>query len=456
MVQEEILLAPELKDARGALEAVSCPSPIGEQRALALLVNFLDEPTEPYTRDEVREIIMDAANPDSVNAYVQEVSYGKAWLLGDVVDWITLPTNAEDCGSFFGVSTFGNLLDRLDPSIDVTSYGRFLIVHAAKSDGPGCWPGSASTIGPLPISTSQGLVCASLLKAPVDRISFLTTTHARTIIHELGHSLGVLHALDLECGARSVPGVCTVFNPGRDRYDILGQTGLRGHYNAVFKEQFGWIGPEQIETVTTLPAQIVLDPIELPTTGTHVLKVPAVYPLDVLGNSRAYFVTYRQAIGTDAVYTELQNPTTGVMLRLDVVQPGQPLQSALVDTRPHVTSHTLSQFDDSADVVLSIGEAYNDVQYGFSIRFADVVDGSAVITVEDYVAPEPTPAATGRGLLVIALLLSAVAAVALRRRAASRASGWRRHPSLKSSGEEQFFGRVHTALWQENEGPPAR
>jgi M6 family metalloprotease-like protein len=421
MLQEDILVASGLESARGALDAVSCPSAMGEQRALVMLVNFLDEPTEPYTRAEISEIVMNAANPDSANAYIQEVSYGKAWLSGDVVDWITLPINAEDCGSYFETATLGNLLDLLDSSIDVTSYARFLIVHAAKPSRP-CWPGSASTVGPVPISTSQGQVCASLLKAAVDQVSALATTHTRTIIHEFGHSLGVLHALDMECGAQSVPGFCTFSNPGRDRYDILGQTGLRGHYNGVFKERFGWVGPDQIETVTARPAQVVLDPIELPTDGTHVLKVPAVYALDGLGSSAHYFVTYRQAIGTDSMYTELQDPTTGVMLRLDVSDAGGPLQSSLVDSSPHITSQTLSQFDDSMDVVLSIGEAYNDARHGFSIRFADVVDGNAVVTVEDYVAPEPIPTMTERGLLVMALFLLAAAAVVLRRRVAGRHS----------------------------------
>ena len=64
----------------------SCPSPVGEQRVLVVLANFLDEPSEPFTRTAIAEIVLDAANAASVNAYVQEASYQKAWLSGDVMD----------------------------------------------------------------------------------------------------------------------------------------------------------------------------------------------------------------------------------------------------------------------------------------------------------------------------------------------------------------------------------
>jgi M6 family metalloprotease-like protein len=374
-------------DTRAARDGTTCPSTIGEQRVLVLLVNFLDGPSEPFTREEISEIVFDASNPSSVHAYIEEVSYGQASLAGDVVDWITVPVNAEDCADFFEVSTLGTLLDAIDPPIDVTTYGRFMIVHALPSGTAPCTPGSTSTIGAVSVSTSQGAVCGSVLRVGVSNDSLLATTHARALIHELGHSLGVGHAEDIECGNASVgkvPQQCTLSNPGRDRYDIMGQVGLRGHYNAIFKEEFGWLDANHIEVVHVLPATVALDPIELPTGGTHVLMVPASYELGPLRSSTHYVVTYRQAIGADAIYTELQGPATGVMIRLRSTGPGLAVESALVDTTPHKTSAALPQLDDSAEVVLSIGERYVDGQRGVSITFTDVAGGAAIVTVDAY------------------------------------------------------------------------
>jgi hypothetical protein len=223
--------------------------------------------------------------------------------------------------------------------------------------------------------------------------SSLSTTHARALVHELGHSFGVGHAHDLECGRKAVgnvPAVCDLSSPGRDRYDVMGQLGLGGHYSAIFKESFGWLDAGAIEKVAALPATVVLDPIELPTTGTHVLKVPAVYELDLPRASTHYFVTYRQAIGRDAIFPELQDPATGVMIRLNSTGPQRAVESALVDTSPHNTSEGLLQVDDSADVVLSVGQTYVDARRGLSIAFTGVAGGGATVTVEDVSATQNT------------------------------------------------------------------
>lgn len=364
----------------------SCPSPLGEQRVLVVLANFLDEPSAPFTREEIAEIVLDASNAASVNAYVQEVSYQKAWLSGDVMDWVTVPVNAADCGGFFDVETVGSLLDLLELPNAAASYGRIMIVHPLKPGAGACTPGSTSTLGPLTLGTSEGPICASLLRVAVSDESSLSTTHARALVHELGHSFGVGHAHDLECGRKAVgnvPAVCDLSSPGRDRYDVMGQLGLGGHYSAIFKESFGWLDAGAIENVAALPATVVLDPIELPTTGTHVLKVPAVYELDLPRASTHYFVTYRQAIGRDAIFPELQDPATGVMIRLNSTGPQRAVESALVDTSPHNTSEGLLQVDDSADVVLSVGQTYVDARRGLSIAFTGVAGGGATVTVED-------------------------------------------------------------------------
>ena len=59
---------------------------VGAQPTLVLLVNFLDNTSEPTTPAEIEDLVFSTSNPDSLNARVEELSYGRAWLTGDVTD----------------------------------------------------------------------------------------------------------------------------------------------------------------------------------------------------------------------------------------------------------------------------------------------------------------------------------------------------------------------------------
>ena len=64
---------------------------LGEQRTLITLINFQNDTTTPYTAAQVEAEILDADNPRSTASWIREVSYGRAWLTGDVIDWTTMP-----------------------------------------------------------------------------------------------------------------------------------------------------------------------------------------------------------------------------------------------------------------------------------------------------------------------------------------------------------------------------
>ena len=74
-----------LQSTEGTAEA------LGEQRTLITLLNLADDPSTPYTAAQVEGEILDASNPVSTASWIQEASYGRAWITGDVVDWTTMP-----------------------------------------------------------------------------------------------------------------------------------------------------------------------------------------------------------------------------------------------------------------------------------------------------------------------------------------------------------------------------
>ena len=51
---------------------------IGERKLLAILVNWQDRQTEPYSAADVESMLF--SSPASVNAFIQENSHGLTWV----------------------------------------------------------------------------------------------------------------------------------------------------------------------------------------------------------------------------------------------------------------------------------------------------------------------------------------------------------------------------------------
>src|SRR5436305_1303914 len=73
----------------------------GPRTTAVVLINFADDPRQPWTVDQVRQRVFTA--PDSTNAFFQDESYGQVSLIGrqrpdgDVFGWYTLPVSASNC-----------------------------------------------------------------------------------------------------------------------------------------------------------------------------------------------------------------------------------------------------------------------------------------------------------------------------------------------------------------------
>jgi hypothetical protein len=129
--------------------------------------------------------------------------------------------------------------------------------------------------------------------------------------HELGHSLGLDHAGDLECTGGEITasnlldlseGGCS---PGRytDGYDVMG-AGNVGQYSSYNKELIGALKADQVVIAQT-SGTFELEVLENPSAGVKELRIP------LEKNGFFYFLEYRKPIGTDAV-----DPIDGVLIRL--------------------------------------------------------------------------------------------------------------------------------------------
>lgn len=64
----------------------------GAQRTLSLLVNFRDNPVQPYTLTQAYDTLF-----STTDGHFREGSAGAAWLVGDLLGWFTIDMDSTAC-----------------------------------------------------------------------------------------------------------------------------------------------------------------------------------------------------------------------------------------------------------------------------------------------------------------------------------------------------------------------
>jgi len=183
----------------------------------------------------------------------------------------------------------------------------------------------------------------------------------RTIGHELGHNLGLYHAKKLECGGDVLSGECYAIEYG-DSLDIMGASGVTGHFNAFNKDKLQWLTSEsvsaQINTVDS-NGTFFIEPYET-NTEQSLKAVKIARGLDSSsGEQLWYYLEYRQALGFDAYLSSYPTITSGVLFHLATENDLN--TSQLIDMTPASASA------DWNDSVLSVGASYTDTEAGITI-----------------------------------------------------------------------------------------
>jgi len=324
---------------------------LGEQRTLVVLVNSQENPIEPLTIEEAWSRTFDElidrdedGFPDSINAYVKEVSYEKAFLTGDVIGWHTLPINENALCSISQVRD--KVIEATDSEIYFPNYKRLILVFPQTS----CGFSGMAYIGMQEVDTADGQAIFS-----TSFLNGVNTIDNGIGAHELGHNFGVHHANDWECGEFTIGDNCESIQYG-DLFDTMGSYGRRGHFNAIHKETIGWLDPSNI-IETNHSGAYIIEPIETPSTGLKALKIPT-------QNGQDYYVEYRRPIGYDTISSNFYGVEIydGAILHMTRTSDG--LKSQLLDTTPHISPPDLrdpnNQGEDSKHVVLRVGETFYD------------------------------------------------------------------------------------------------
>lgn len=284
----------------------------GDQKILVILVNFLDSPKpEPFTKEEIRETLFDG----QVQQFYQEASYHKISWSGDVLDWSTFNRNSivgDQCKFphiWNGRRTADDSTDMVNVlkrnSINLDNYVTVVVI----ANNPAC--GTGGTLLSFGHKHGSGIFLDGkyyplawvYIGGNLNYFKAQDSGNRRyypfpwiglsgVLSHELGHTLFVLHANSLMCQeGKILTDSCTIREYG-NYYDIMGQRKHSLHFNAAFKDLFGWFDNASIATIRE-SGRYTLRPIEW-NSGVRAAKIH-----DANGDF-PFYLEYKRPIGFDA------------------------------------------------------------------------------------------------------------------------------------------------------------
>lgn len=332
-----------------ATTTAALPNTLGGQQTLVILVNFQDNPTQPYTAADAQNTVFGITSN-----FFLENSYQQSWLSGDVVGWFTIASSSTACDT----NTIATQAQSAASAAGVNLSGYSHLVYAFPQNYACGWSG-LSTVGGSP---SQSWINYDMQ---------LGTTG-----HELGHALGLWHSHLLDCGTTATIGSnCTIAEYG-DIIDMMGSPGP-GHYNAFQKERLGWLNAGASPPITTVQTGGIytLDTYELAGSGPKALKI--LKSVDsTTGAKTWYYVETRQAVGFDTFIANqtTQNVTNGVVVHTGTE--GNGTTSDLLDMTPATTTYNAWY-----DFALVPGQSFQDPTAGMTITTEWVTSTGAAVTV---------------------------------------------------------------------------
>lgn len=323
---------------KSSLDAASWTT--GPKRLLVLLVNFLDDTSQPFTVSNAQSTFFGSGS--SVANFYAEASYGMTTLSGTVAGYYTLPITKPTTCTVSPISTAANAAAVAD-GIDPSTYPFITYV--------------------FPRISACGWLGYSNIGATGNWLNGYMTL--RIGGHELGHSYGLLHAHSLTCPGAPIGGSCSRSEYGDD-FDIMGNEPL--HFQAAAKTSLGWMS--DAVTVSSGSAQVTIAPLE-GTATPRAVKIPF--------SGGTYWLEYRQPIGFDASIGVYPGAIDGPLVH-------QQTSAGLdiLDMKPSTSG-------DFTDAALSVGNTFNDSGSGVAVSVVSRSASGVTVQVSIGGAPPPPP-----------------------------------------------------------------
>ncbi len=381
---------------------------VGTYNLIVILVEF-DDKTHTFSSTEVE----DNSIPE-LDDYYNEISYDAVSIDGDTTSW--LPLGHERSYYVEGTShpsepkfeLVEDAINEADPFVNFNAYDGVTIIHAGQGqelshDWQDYW---SSEWSGFTINVDGTTITRASVSPEESYPGDLS--NIGTLAHEFGHDLGLPDLYDVTPAERHFVDHWGLMAAGSWN-GPLGLGEQPAHMMGWCKTEMGWVNGSRLFEVAT-DVTTLIDPLELSTTGVHLLKIPVTA-------DQYFLIEVRRQIGYDASL-----PDEGVIVTFinETLESGHGIVQ-VIDSHPLTPSKDDGAFDIGVGEVDSyvssvgqfsmivegeVGQAYNVSVIRAFMEFLNPLDGAVFLSPN--VTIEWTGSAAGPGIDHFELLVDGI------------------------------------------------